>query len=811
MMDLWQDVRFGSRMLEKHPGFTAVAVLSLAVGIGLNSAIFSLVNQTILLDPPVREPDRVFTITGRTSWGERSMFAYPDREDFHEQCPSLEDVVAVSREWVVSHHRETPRRVQVSVVSRNYFSFFGARPILGRLFLETDEQASQDEPVAVISHSLWQRDFGRDPNIIGRTIQLEGLRVAVLGVASKGFVGTNRRVPVDLWVPADVFHSRRPKLLTLRDLGAFSLLARLRPGAAEEAAQSEVKVVSQRLAQDHPSDMRSRDSQLTPIIKRKDTEFYLGVVGNMLLPGAILVLSCANVCALLTARAQTRVREIAARLALGGSRARLIRQMLVESLLLSLVGGAVGLLLANWMFSLLPSFMPPGNAAEAVDLYIDGKMLVFTAALSVFTTFLFGLLPAWQATKPALAPLLRSDSGFGLVGRRFTGLRRIVTGQFIIPMVTLCVAGVFLRGLQQSMGGHPGFQRSDLLLIEVNPGEYGLEPQQIPLYMDRVREQLEALPGVHAVSVAEGLPLDYYATPLMNVRLTPGDDPDKAREVMIHCSSVDEILLDLMGVRLLSGRGFTRSDDASTAPVTVVSQATAQEFWPDRNPVGQVILLGDRACEVIGVATDGSYNLDKGEPQPYFFFSVYQADHRHTSPFTWLLESQGSPRALILPVRETLRAIDERVLPIGIQTLHDRARATPVMVYQRFTARFFGLFGVLALLLASIGLYAVVAYAVSRRTQEIGIRMAVGATRPAVTRLVLREGLRVGLIGVLVGLPIALGITHLCRVALHGLPAADPVTFTVVPLLLVGVALLACWLPARRAARVDPMAALRCE
>jgi len=515
---------------------------------------------------------------------------------------------------------------------------------------------------------------------------------------------------------------------------------------------------------------------------------------------------------LLIARAQSRTWEVAARLALGSSRGRLVRQMLVESLLLSLMGGGAGLLLAYWTIGAMPSLLPPAMFTILPDLHVDGRMLVFAAVLSLLTTFVFGLWPAWQATRPGLAPLLRSDSGFGQVGRRFNAMRRIVTGQLVISLVLLCIASLFLRSLLQSLRTHPGIQRSDLLVVELNPREYGVELQQIQAYVRRVRERLEAMRGIERITIAGAVPLEHQSGMGRKVFVPRSEAPDQMRQVAVNCNFADEHLFDLMDWRLLSGRGFTAFDDESSSSVTVVSQAAAQAFWPDRNPVGQVIRLGEadgQVCEVVGVVADGPYNRHDGVHQPYVFFPIGQSKLYGT--FVVLMETRSSPRALFVPVREALRSVNERVLPVSIQTLHDSIRTSQAMFGRQFLARFFMCFGVLGLLLASIGLYAVVAYAVGRRTQEIGIRMAVGATRTAILKLVLREGLRMALIGVAVGLPIAFAIAQLLRNGLYGFPPADPLTFVAVPLLLVMVAMLACYIPARRAAKTDPMVALRYE
>lgn len=810
MKTIWHDMRYGLRQLRKSPGFTVVAVISLAVGIGLNSTVFSLIKQTSLQDLPVHEPQRVFTITG--IMGERSSFNYLDREDFLHQCSHFADALAMSDEAVVAHYGQLPRRLHAKVVSRNYFSFFGLHPALGRFFRETDDRAVQNEPGVVISYSLWQGDFGRDPNVVGRIIQLDSRGVTVLGVAPRCFCGTNRWAPEDLWLPAQVYYAGEQKMLTLRSIANFSLLVRLRPNATPEVAESEAKVVTQRLAQTYPSKMRIRDVRLSPLTHRKNAQYYFAFLAGMLLPGAVLALACANVCALLIARAQSRTREIATRLALGSRRGRLVRQMLVESMLLAFLGGGAGLLLAIWTIDAMPSLLPPAMFTILPDLYVDGGVLIFTVVLSVFTTFLFGLWPAWQATKPGLVALLKSDSGLTLAGRRFNNLRRIVTGQLVISLVLLCIASLFLRSLLHSLGNHPGIQRSDLLIVELNPRQYGVELQQIQTYVHRVRERLTAMPGVPRVSVVKRVPLEYNSGMERKVFISHSENSDQVQRMTVRSNIADENLFDLMGWRLLSGRGFTPSDGQSSSHVTVVSRAAAQAFWPGRNPVGQVIRIGENdgeALEVIGVVADGPYNFSDDGHHPYLFTPVASA--KLYSDFLLLMETRNSPRAVIAPVRDALRSVDERVLPISIQTLHDSIRTSHAMFGRQFLARFFILFGVLGLLLALIGLYAVVAYAVGRRIQEIGIRMALGATYADIGKLILWEGLRMALIGVAIGLPIAFGIAQLLRNGLYGFTPADPLTFVAVPLLLIGVTLLACWLPARRATRIDPMEALRYE
>jgi predicted permease len=351
-----------------------------------------------------------------------------------------------------------------------------------------------------ISYSLWKRDLGGDPGVVGRSIQLDGRAVVVCGIAPKGFVGTSPWTPDDLWLPAEVYHTRLPRMLTLRSIASFSLLARLRPGVSVDAAEAEVKVVTRRLCETYPSEMRTRDAALSPLVQPKTAQYYLAVVGNLLLPGAVLALACANVSALLLARAQGRTQEIATRLALGGTRSRLVRQMLVESLLLALAGGAVGLLLATWAVRSLPSLLPPAVHMPLPELYVDGRMAIFTGLLAVVTTVCFGLLPAWHATKPGLAPLLKGDWATGRARGRFVGLHRIVIGQLTVSLVLLCVAGLFLRSFLRGLRAHPGFQRPDLLLVELNPREYGLELPQIPAYLRRVREALQSLPGVRRVA-----------------------------------------------------------------------------------------------------------------------------------------------------------------------------------------------------------------------------------------------------------------------------------------------------------------------
>ena len=803
------DLRLAIRRLIKSPGLTLVAVFSLAVGIGLNSVAFSFIDQTGLQDLPVQEPDRIYHIG---SDQHETRFAYRDRIDFRDLCPAFADVVAMSEEYPVTDYLDLPRPLHANVVSRNYFTFLGLQPAAVRLFSESDSAELQVQPLVVLSYAVWQRDFGGDPDLIGKPIPLNGQTVTVQGVAPKGFVGIRRWAPEDIWYPAEVWHTRQPRLLTSRTLDTFQLYARLKPGMTVEVARTQAAAVAERVAEYRPASIRNLHTRLSPVVPAKDGTLYLTVLGAMLLPGLVLLIACANVSGLLIARAQARTQEIAVRLALGSGRFRLMRQMLTESLLLAGVAGLGGFLLALWTLRALPALLPPFPVRPFPDFYLDIRMIVFSIALSLFTTVLFGLLPAWHATRPDLMPLLKTSSGPDRVGRRYSRLHVLVVGQLTVSLVLLSIFGLFVRTLWWGVNKQEGFRLPDRLVVELKPSQYGLDKSQAPLYLREVRERLAALPSIKRTSLAATLPLGYHSSWHRKIFISQTDSTRTNKGQAVAFNAIDRNVLPAMNLRVVRGREFTAADEVqSNDSVVLISQAGASAYWPDEDPLGKSVRLGEaegEACQIVGVVEDGPYNRLDGIPKPYFFLPLKGTQ---VYGLCVMLETAVPPRQMIGAVREELRRINPRVSPVALGTLHDQLRASHFLFGRQLMARFFGVIGFLGLGLAAIGLYAVVAHSVGRRTREIGIRVAVGADRRAILWMVLWQGLKLALVGLAIGLPPACAAVVLMRSNWFGLRPIDPVTFTLVSVTLLIVALLASLVPACRALKVDPTVALRCE
>ncbi len=808
MQSLWQDLRYGVRMLARSPGLAAVSVLSLALGIGLNSVMFSFVDQMGLQRLPVRDPSRIVSISpAENSRG----FAYADREDFADQCRSFSEVVVMSDEAAVTDYLELPRRVLANVVSRNYFRFLGLRPTAGRFFGEEDNPQVRAEAVVVLSYRLWMRDFGGNPAIVGTPIQLSGMTMTVVGVAPKGFSGTRRYAPEDCWIPVETWHAGNPRWLTLRTISLCTLLARLNPDVSLESAQAEAAVLAQRLTQTYRKGQRAFPVKVSSIAPARDVRLYLQAAGAMVLPALVMAIACANVSGLLIARGATRAKETAVRAALGGARWRLMRHMLAENLLLSVAGGALGLLLATWTIRLLPALLPSSMMSPLPELYVDLRLVGFAAGLSLVATLLFGLLPAWRASRTELTSLLKGDSGFNPSGGRCRGRNLLVIAQLAVSLVLLIVSGLFVGSLRHQLKVGPGFHMRDLLLVEVSPLQYGVPMDRVPSYLREVQERVATLTGVKRFGIVTSLPTHYRSAGHREATALSSHADDPIRTQRVAWNRVSGDVLALLGTRIVRGRNLDLTDDRSAERVALINRSGARCFWPNEDPVGRWIRLGqadENRCRVVGIVEDGAYCCEDEQPKPYVFVPLQQWG---AAEATLLVDASPGPQAVIDPVREELRRINDRVRPVSVQTLHAHLRSSHFMFGRRLLAQVFGAFGLLGLVLAIVGLYAVIAHAVGQRTHEIGIRMAVGANRKTIVRMVLRWGLTLALLGVAVGLPIAVAAAQLFRSSLFGFRATDPVTFAGVVLLLMAVSLLASYLPARRAARVDPMEALRYE
>ena len=802
--DLRQDCYFGLRQLLRNPAVTVIAVSSLAIGITLNSAIFSLVDGLWLRSKSFADPSRVLRIFGSTPQYKHADLSFQDWLDLRTQMQSVSDLAFNERRGAFLVGEEGPELLRADIVSRNFFSVLGIKPHLGRFFSETDERDLKNMPTVVMSHRLWQRRFGGDTNLVGKSIVLTGESMIVLGIAPPGFNGLERLNPREVWYPVETWSV----MGTAREDRSLDVVGRLRSGCTVEQAQSEAEAIFRRL------ELRDTASRV-PLRALVQTEASFqfertGTLGLLLLGivGTILFLACANVSSLLLARAEVRAREMAVRSALGGSRWRLVRQLLAEGLVLALIATAVSLLLAKWLISAWPSLLPPDMVGPvALVVRLDGRVVAFTVALSLLTVFLFGLAPAAQASKPDLLPALKRDLALGEPGRKHTGLNALVVGQMSVALVLVSTAALLTRSLWAYSATDLGFEKREILLVTLSP--VGIEQQGRGFYR-QFKERVLALPGVKRVSAASVVPFSPSGTGASQMVFLPEDHSTAAESGRSICfNTVDPDYFGLLGIRLLRGRGFTERDDEGSPKVMLINDTMAKNFWPKEDLVGQSVRLGSRTnalVQIVGVVRDTKLNSIDEKPAPYLYLPLAQR-YRWESYF--LVESALDAAALAGPVRAELKALGLKTARTDMTTMKEFIRAE--LSEKRFLAQVVAVLGLLGLGLASIGLYGVLAYAVNRRTREIGVRMALGAQRPEVLRMILRHGLVLALAGLALGVPVTLAAGHLIRGFLYGVSPLDPFSLGAAGLLLLTVAGLATYFPARRATQVDPIVALRYE
>ena len=826
MSALSQDLRYGARMLSRNKSFTFVAVLTVALGIGANTAIFTVVNALLLRPlPGVRDPGRLAVIyTSDFSSSRYGTSSYPDYIDLRDQNQSFSDVAAFadSQAFHLSTAAEAERITGAAVTGR-YFDALGVRIEMGRALSPEDDAAAS----AVISYDLWRTRFGSASDVIGKTVQLNGRAFTIVGVAGEGFKGTSLRTALDIWVPLTVYvqasgadPSSSP-LVRRRSRGYF-VLGRLKPGVTIEQAQANVAAIAAQLAQAYPqSNMGTltQPDQPRPMTVVSFDEAMVGPdVRNaakrfgfilMAVVGLVLLIACANVANLLLSRARRRQKEIAVRLALGATRARIVRQMLTESMLISILGGSLGLLFALWLADELASF-------EAFALFVslrpslDLSVLGFTTLVSLATGVLFGLAPALQASKADLAPVLKNTDSSGSISRRLGICNALVVFQIALSLVLLIVAGLFLRSLQYAYAADLGFEARDGLLASVDMARQGYtEAQSRSFYMQLV-EGVEAMPGVRGVTLAQYIPINSSGSRTSVYIEGYNAQPDEDLELNLNVVGAN--YFQTLGIPLLAGRSFGEQDNATGPKVIVINEAFVRRFWP-----GQSIqdALGNRVSingakgpfyEVVGIARTGKYRNLREAPLPYMFLPLSQ-DYR--ARVTLFVRATGDSARLAPALRAEIQKLDKTVALFDVKTLDEHLGRA--LAQESTNAWLIGSFGVLAAVLAAIGIYGVMSYTVTQRTREVGIRLALGASRIDVLQLVVGRGMTLTSIGVVIGLGASLAFTRVVSGLLYGVGATDPPTFVAVSLALAGVALGACFVPARRASKVDPMIALRYE
>jgi predicted permease len=803
MNGLLQDVRYALRQLKKTPGFTVIAALTLAVGIGANTAVFSVLEAFFLRPLPGKEPDRLAWISAKTPQGPDSI-SYADYRDLAAQSKSLEGILACSRRGQFLRIGTETSEILDDVVSPNYFSVLRIEAQLGRTF--QPEDGATGEPAVVISDTLWHRAFNGDRSLLGKQIWLTKKSYTVIGIAPPRFRGLANIVPTDLWVLAT--NEDSPQELADRNFRDFELLGRLRPGVTREQAEVELGVIGRRLAEAYPEVDKARE-----IILEAKSPKPVAVILFMAPSGLVLLICCANIAGMLLARSETRRREVALRSALGAGRHRLIRQLFTESVLLVLAGAGMGLILVLWLFRLQPALIPPMQIELGLDLRLNTTVLAFAAGASVVAAIAFGLAPALQATKHSVVSALKGNEPIGrrVVGR-LVARNALVLGEIGVSVVLLTTSGLLVRSLLFSRGRNIGFDKQkNLIFVSLNPGLAGYEGERTRIYLDNVQQRLAGLPGVRQVSYANRALLSGSGGG-RNVRVSiPGFElPQGQPNIPIKFNAVGAGYFRIMGTRLLQGRDFSSEDSRSGPAVVIVSQSMARRFWPGQDAIGRHIVVEGTSCQIVGVAEDATINeVHEGvheTPEPYMYFPFAQWGGGDA---TIIVETAGNPRDLVATVRGEILKLNPDMIIYDIQTMHSLMQQA--FWLDNMAAGSAVALGGLGVFLAALGLYGVIAYVVSRRQQEIGIRMAMGAERGTVMRMVLAQGLRTAVIGMGLGLVASLGTMRLLSSMLYGVKPTDPISMLGSAAAVTLVAIAATYFPARRAAKVDPMVALRYE
>jgi len=809
--DLWRDVRYALRTMRKSPLFVLFVVLTLALGIGANTTVFTVINTLILNPLPVRNPGELAAIAGGdTTSGPPKPLAYADLKDYQAKNQVFSSVAGYTSPRVVTLQADgRTEGMFCELATGNYFSTLGLSPVMGRFF-----SPEERNPVAVLNYGTWQGRFGGAADIIGRTLRLNNSVYIIVGVAPQHFIGVNAIMGPDLWLPAATAEELMPNgmrnALSDRDQTVFQAVGRLKPGVSQVEAQANMTTIASALAREFPATNENRKVTLRPIRDAlfasastgASAMFFAGAV-LLIVVGIVLLIACFNVANLLLARAAARRQEIAVRLAMGASRRRLVRQLLTESVLLGCLSGAVGLLVGYAALKALFGMLP--SASNFITPKFDATVFVFALAISLATGLLFGIIPALKASREDVAETLKEEARTAGRGRkRVTVANALLVGQVAFSFLLLMTAALFLRSIERAYNIDPGFQTAHLATFMTNPGQAGYGRAQAKEFYKAAKERVSSLPGVASVSWSSNLPL--WSRAVNGLQVEGREQRPKAEKISSIWTTVDLDYFETAGVTIDRGREFTNLDQENSAPVVIVNEKLAHDYWPGEDALGKRVLLpGEtRMREIVGIARNASYTNWAESPQLCVYIPLAQT---YADGMVLYVRSKGDPKDILMPVEREVQSVAPQILVNGPRT--GAALVDGGLFQAKVGVMLLSVFGLVALGLASIGLYGILAYSVNQRRREIGLRMALGAARASVLRLILKQGMSLVVTGVLIGLAASLFVDRLLSRMLYGVSSSDPLSVLGAAAVLLMVALVACYLPARWASRVDPLVALR--
>jgi macrolide transport system ATP-binding/permease protein len=810
---LLSDLRYSVRSLLKNPGLTVAAILSLGLGIGANTTIFTWVQSVLFRPIPMAaDPGSIRIAAMENREGQSRSWSYPNYTDFRDRA-TLVDVVAQDDQTFSFAVDDTAERTFGGLVSGNFFQVMSVRAAAGRLLTPQDDVTPSGHAVVVISYAYWQRRFNGDSAVVGKQVTINNTPMTIVGVAPAGFIGSFLGVASSAWVPMAMQKEMMGgDRLPQRGNGWMQSLVRLKPGVSQEQAQAEASSIMAQLEREHP---QFNEGRRLRIVQTWEAPFGAATVLTpvlavlSILVALVLVIACANVANLLLSKAVGRRREVAVRLSLGASRVRLMRQLLTESLLLSFIAGGIGVVMAYWSMDVIMAFAPPVDVPLDLGIRMDAQTLAFALVVAAITGVLFGLAPALQASSPQTINALKEE-GRGGSGGRTTGRLRsgLVIAQVAVCLVLLVGATLFLRSFIAAQALSPGFDADRLVTASMDMFPSGYSGERYRDFQRRVLESVRALPGVESAAFGSRIPLGFGGNNSTTVAVD-GYSPRENEEIVITYTTVSAGYFKTMGIPIRAGREYDETDTATSTRTLVINETMARRYWPDGNAVGRIVRFGPNANAVIGIVADAKHNSINERPLPQLFIPMARSE---VSTLRLFARAGGDPAPLVAELRNAIRTLDPNLPVYDARTLNEHMQGA--VFAQRMAADLLGAMGVLALLLAAIGLYGVMAYAVSQRTQEMGIRLALGASPSSLLNMVVGQGMKLTVIGLVIGLAIALGAfgsIGAVRTLLPGISPLDPITFIIVPLILAAIALLATWIPARRAGRVDPLVALRVD